>query len=283
MQPILLTIKSIVPGLDAHPVIISIVRPRPIGTFFHTHDYYEFMYITEGSGIHSINGETHQVYRGMILFMRPHDYHDFGIGDGERLHFYNIAFRAELWIEFCRFAGVDPDCPGDGDPKAGSPILVARARQADCEEIFRRAYKEMLDSTPRLELCRFWTMALPFLRNNNFASVSDSDANNQPAWLAHACRDMCDPQNLSSGLPKFIELSRVSPAHLARSLRATTGQSPTQYINNLRIKRAGMMLLTTPEEIADIALDCGFESLSYFYRQFRRHFGKTPREYRHGV
>jgi AraC-like DNA-binding protein len=41
-----------------------------------------------------------------------------------------------------------------------------------------------------------------------------------------------------------------------------------------------MLLTTTSRSISDIADDCGFENLSYFYRRFGREFGESPMKHR---
>jgi len=47
-----------------------------------------------------------------------------------------------------------------------------------------------------------------------------------------------------------------------------------------RFKMAEYLLKTTNLSVADIAFAVGYENPSYFYRQFRRRYGKTPRSVR---
>ena len=59
-----------------------------------------------------------------------------------------------------------------------------------------------------------------------------------------------------------------------------TGQSFIAFLNEYRLNAAAEALQTTDETILTIASRCGFETLSYFNRAFKAHFGMTPREYR---
>ena len=52
------------------------------------------------------------------------------------------------------------------------------------------------------------------------------------------------------------------------------------FTNVLLHTVAALLLATTPAEIIDIASDCGYDNLSYFYRRFRRQYGKSPRAWR---
>ncbi|MDD2770399.1 MAG: helix-turn-helix domain-containing protein [Methylococcus sp.] len=67
------------------------------------------------------------------------------------------------------------------------------------------------------------------------------------------------------------------------SLLDSTGESVTQTINRLRLRRAEELLSDSKYShlgIAEIALDSGFADLSYFYRKFRQHFGEAPGAFR---
>jgi len=46
------------------------------------------------------------------------------------------------------------------------------------------------------------------------------------------------------------------------------------------MRMASRALVSTSEPLADVVLSCGFSDQSHFTREFRRHFGRTPREYR---
>lgn len=79
------------------------------------------------------------------------------------------------------------------------------------------------------------------------------------------------------------ELSKkacMSEAHFYRSFKAELGQSPNDFIQEERLKLAASLLLQTEEKIGDIALDSGFNSLSYFNRLFKRRYQKTPSRFR---
>ena len=43
---------------------------------------------------------------------------------------------------------------------------------------------------------------------------------------------------------------------------------------------AAMALGSSDQSISGVALDCGIENMSHFYKLFRAHYGVTPRAYR---
>lgn len=73
-----------------------------------------------------------------------------------------------------------------------------------------------------------------------------------------------------------------STEYFVRLFKATTGVSPYQYVLNVRIERAKVLLGDEARSIADIALQCGFSHQEHLTRMFRRFTGVTPGRYRRG-
>ena len=58
------------------------------------------------------------------------------------------------------------------------------------------------------------------------------------------------------------------------------GVSPIRYVANLRLQQAAHMMLDPNMSIKDVALAVGFADSLYFSRQFRKHFGCSPKSWR---
>ncbi|MBC2592879.1 helix-turn-helix transcriptional regulator [Ruficoccus amylovorans] len=72
----------------------------------------------------------------------------------------------------------------------------------------------------------------------------------------------------------------MSPQAFCRYFQRLTGRKFQHHLNELRITRACACLLGTEKTIAEVAFECGFNSLSNFNRRFREFTGHTPRNYR---
>jgi signal transduction histidine kinase/ligand-binding sensor domain-containing protein/DNA-binding response OmpR family regulator len=77
-------------------------------------------------------------------------------------------------------------------------------------------------------------------------------------------------------LRKEMNMSRST---LFRKLHALTGQSPTEFIRTLRLKRAASLLKQNFGNVTQVSLEVGFNNLSYFNRSFKKLFGVSPVEY----
>lgn len=72
----------------------------------------------------------------------------------------------------------------------------------------------------------------------------------------------------------------ISESECLRCFRSTIGTPPIQYVRQFRIQKASELLTSTEQKITDIAIQSGFQDMSYFTKTFRELKGCTPSEYR---
>lgn len=89
---------------------------------------------------------------------------------------------------------------------------------------------------------------------------------------------LMDNFNRPITLNEVSELAHLTPEALCRYFKSHTGKTISQWLTELRIEKAGRLLMETDQAIASIAVQCGYESLSNFNRQFKQVTGRTPRE-----
>jgi AraC-like DNA-binding protein len=108
------------------------------------------------------------------------------------------------------------------------------------------------------------------------ASGLDANAHGFGPALAHMrahFQDEITNRDLAS-------ISNMSLRAFERQFLAAFHLPPQRFLRKLRLRLASRSLMYTDESLAAIALQCGFSDQSHFSREFRRQFGRTPREYR---
>jgi AraC-like DNA-binding protein len=95
------------------------------------------------------------------------------------------------------------------------------------------------------------------------------------AMLDYITSHFCDP-NLSGS--SLAEKLGISQRYLQR-LFAATGKTFTEHVNESRLDRAFLLLVTMSADtrVSDIAFEVGYSDLTNFYRHFRSRFGDTPK------
>ena len=82
-------------------------------------------------------------------------------------------------------------------------------------------------------------------------------------------------------ISELSEIIHVCDDRLIRLFKEVTGETPIEYIMNLRIEAAIKLLSTTDLSVADVAEKVGFGSDTYMTRVFKQKLNTTPGKYRH--
>lgn len=68
-----------------------------------------------------------------------------------------------------------------------------------------------------------------------------------------------------------------------RLIKKKTGMTYSEYLQNIRLKKAAEMLLTTKLSVSEIAERTGYHNKGYFYQIFTEKYKMTPAKYRESV
>lgn len=82
------------------------------------------------------------------------------------------------------------------------------------------------------------------------------------------------------GLEDIADAGQVSKSTCIRLFHKYTGKSPIDFLNSYRLQMSAEKLVTTSEQITEIAYACGFGQPSYFNRLFLKEYNMTPNQYR---
>jgi len=86
--------------------------------------------------------------------------------------------------------------------------------------------------------------------------------------------------NTSFDVAFFCKEIGMSQSSLFRKLKALTKMSIVEFIRSIKLKKAAVLLKQKDHDtIEEIALQSGFNDISYFNKCFKKQFGVTPKEY----
>ena len=81
-------------------------------------------------------------------------------------------------------------------------------------------------------------------------------------------------------LDDIADMSGFSKFYFERLFKQFTGTSFYKYVNQKRIEKAQELLIEPGNSVTDVALNCGFMSISSFIRMFKLQKGCTPTEFK---
>ena len=143
-----------------------------------------------------------------------------------------------------------------------------------------------IESLTRADMHGGWNNAATYLSDVSIA-IFDLLKTSQKNYIQETVRKIQTyiqehlEENLS--LVKLAEISFFNPSYLSRFFKQATGQSVTEYIFELRIRRAKELLQDPNNKINDVSKMLGYESQNYFSRFFKKHTGFTPQEFRTNI
>ncbi len=165
---------------------------------------------------------------------------------------------------------------GSGSSPSGSflddleQLLESLARELDERPPAWRVRARSILSNALLSLYRSTLIAEPDASSNGFRMA---------ALIDHIELNYEDHLDLES----LAALMETSPTHLSRVFRREIGVPLFEYINRTRIHKACALLRRTSLPVTQIAVDVGYNNVSFFNRYFRRIMRCSPREYRREV
>lgn len=78
----------------------------------------------------------------------------------------------------------------------------------------------------------------------------------------------------------LASVANLSAYHFIRKFKALFGTTPHSYLQQLRLRKAQELLLSSQESITAICYAVGFQSLGSFSTLFHKHTGLSPRDFR---
>lgn len=237
----------------------------------HTQDFHELVWVQNGTvRLHTATGKR-DLSEGDLLFISPDQAHGLQ-GRGEASIVVSIAIRP----------GVIKAIGNRHEDLAG----VAFWANIDAPLVSHRDIRQLatlnqsalrLERSPRRKLyLEAFLMPLLVALDRTPEGMGDG----APTWLIAACSAAHNPSVFREGAAGFVAATGRAHPHVSRTMRRFMGQTPSDYINRLRMDHAARQLAGTSDTLAEIATDCGLPNLSHFHKLFLTTHGETPQRYR---
>ncbi|MGO4548403.1 helix-turn-helix domain-containing protein [Paenibacillus sp. 2TAB23] len=247
----------------------------------HWHDVLEINWIKSGTGYYIINGQTFEFQEGDILLINSNDLHC--AYETKDLVMQVISFDANWFMNALRY---DQEilCPFK-DMGVHFTNLLDR-NEPHIDEL-RGLLKELQDEHLKREasygtivfanMLRFLACVNRYFRREGVGKEKDSIGARQLEKMRKVIYDM--EQNFAHPwtLEELAGLVYLSPSRFSDLFRRAVGTPPLLYLIHIRLEHAVTLLETSDMKITDIAMECGFRSLSNFNRLFKKHIGSSPK------
>ncbi len=283
-------------AISPHVRAVKVNRSRGLTPAYIDPDYV-FTYIKEGSACFLLEGSKHEVKKGDSILMPPHMLHIINSRGERELVEYVVSF--DLFYDPARSAFLVRDkemtlqkfiaCPSDPETLLAQGPYVqtpGRAERKLVEEAFLNLKSELETRGPYFELAMrrsMLTLLCVHLRaGGSEAGRREAESLSRvKAWsnLERAIRFIHANYSRPLSLREIAKEAGLAPNYFCRLFKDYASLSAHQYLNNVRIMEAELLMREGGLNFSQIAEGVGFSSVHLFSRVFRKLRGASPSEY----
>ena len=238
----------------------------------HTHQFTELFYVLRGKGVFYIEDEIVPVEADDLMIINPHIEHTEKTLPNDPMEY--IVFG----VEGLAFAFEDDNVE---DPKGYSSYSYS-SDESQILDFAQLMVKEFHDKKPGFEtLCHglLQVLLVYISRKQHLNVIPDTSFRlSKECALAKRYIDANYSKNIT--LDTLAEITHINKFYLAHIFTECMGQSPINYLTEVRLAASKQQLATSNMSIAQVASNNGFSSQSYFSQIFKKKIGVTPQQYR---
>lgn len=252
----------------------------------HWHEEYEFLVITKGSGTASLNTRMMHITAGDILFINAGSVHSFRGEANSPLGFFALDFGRELLNSY---GNDDIQQKYISRQANGEMIFRDHFRREDpiwnyihtpLEEIHQLCVQNMEENELLIksDLLRIWHYLCKDAEATSFSLKKKDDE--KVLLIKQILQYIQENYEKNLTLSGLAQRFHMSEGQFCRFFKSQIRMTAIEYLNYYRVGVACDRLKEGTSPISDIALECGYNNISYFNRTFRRYMHCTPGAYR---
>lgn len=257
---------------------------------FHWHNYLEISYVKQGRGRYYIENKTYDIQEGDIIVINNVEPHYMEVMPPVKMLQPVVMFDPKLvWSnesDMFDFQYLKPffERSSNFSNKIDSKSDIGKKIFRLLNEIEHEynsqpvGYKLMI----KAKLLHIITYLIRHFQDSEKQLESISQKSRKLKMLEAAFEYINKNYNKKILLNELSAIIFMSPNYFCSFFRDSTGFTPVEYINKIRILKAIELLKSSDSGIYEISLECGFTNLANFNRTFRKFVNKTPSEIRKG-
>ena len=250
----------------------------------HWHEEFEITLVQKGSCTYQVDLKPYQIAEGDVLLLPPEMLH--GTGERPDAEFITDSFVFRLDMlesqlpDSCTAQFLAPLASGTvrfpvylpaSDPAAP---LIRNSFETVKNTFLEKPFGYELEIKAQLLHMFFLLYRNVPYRKNNPAHTEITDK------LKLVLQFIQEHYQNPVTIQELAELCHFSEYHFMRFFKRHMNMTCIEYLNQYRLEMASRQLAGTELPITSIALESGFNNISYFNRVFKKKFGITPKEYR---
>ena len=261
------------------------VEPDSVGAHAHIHDAIEVICIESGNYQIFVNGREFAANPGDLFLFRANAIHSIYAKCAPQNRYYVLKVRPSVLFELAseknavnyvlHFVVSDDRGKVCWTAKELENGHMNRALER-LRECFAGTYpcQDIL-----LKICSYevlYALLCDMTSQQEYVENADRANDTAAAQIYKAIRHINQNFHMELDARMLSRMVNMSYSYFSRSFKKITGRSFKEYLNEVRINRAEHLLMTTDMSVTRVALECGYNNVSYFITVYKTLKNKTP-------
>ncbi|QKG51699.1 AraC family transcriptional regulator [Hymenobacter sp. BRD67] len=240
----------------------------------HAHDFYLLLYITQGSGTHTIDLQTYELRPGALFFLAPGQVHGWALSADAAG--YIVFFEAAFYHRYYPAGRLHSYPFFDPGHLPVCYLLVGNNRLLS---IFEQLWQEV-STTPTDEVVAAYLFLALELAARAYPAAPAPAAALGRQQVREFSRLLNQHFRREKTVAFYAGQLSVTPNHLTAICRRVVGHPARELILARVMAEARRLLHHSADSVAQLAAALGYDDASYFSRAFKKHVGVTPEAFR---
>ncbi len=244
----------------------------------HRHDFFFILALRNGKGEHTIDFVPYKITNNSVFFMRPGQVHKLILKAGSSG--YIIQFKKDFYLS------------NDKESlqllrKAGSTNYIQMSKELFDKlfSILKFIFNESVDKNDRFEDVIKLNLRILLIELVRHQQRTENDNNRKNTPNIDRLEEFSELLDLHIAVNKkasqYAEMLNLTLYQLNTLTHNALGKTSSELINEHIILESKRYLLTTSNQVKEIAYHLGYDDVSYFIRFFKKHTGYSPEAFRY--
>ncbi|RRD95174.1 AraC family transcriptional regulator [Clostridiales bacterium COT073_COT-073] len=251
--------------------------------------YSMLRYIINGRGLFKINGEEIHLKVGDIVYISEGSLIECS-SESEDFTFISIRFKSSVFFEGADFLttyyGMDRLIESDDELQEYFVNIYKASKINSATRMLKmHGYLEILvakliEKSTSKNNVNDYNKIRSNLSTKDIQKKIINDNLNEDYRISMVIDYILTHSEKKYNSKDLSKMSGLCETSFRKLFKKQTGKSPNEWIRDLRIMTAARLLLSTDDNINEIAYKVGFDDVNYFIRVFKKKLGNTPKKFR---
>ncbi len=249
----------------------------------HSHPHVEINFVKRGNCLLKIDNEIIHFEKNDCMIIYPDIDHYFAV-ENKPATLVQLEFKMDIFPSLKPVSGLETNLVFLYNLLTHSERFIKIKKNPAITDVIERLVRELNEEKDNFRmLARLYFAELFIVISRQLDQTLRVGKMSHGKFIKKAVKYINQYYNEKIDIEKIAHYCEISSRYLRRIFQQQLNLSPTEYIINLRIRKARELISSSKLSLKDIAYAAGFSNQQYFNKLFKQYQGMTPGKYREAL